>query len=120
MKVAVPSDGGFDGNAVPFEKAESFAIAEVGPDGIKEIKVLKPEKNMEEELKKEGVELVLAPEVSKELTLKLAQMGIKVLTGFSGKVKDVMTMAMKSTLKDFFKAGITMAKVGKKIMDRRL
>ncbi|WP_456368228.1 NifB/NifX family molybdenum-iron cluster-binding protein [Thermococcus sp.] len=119
MKVAVPSDGGFDGNAVPFEKARGLAIAEVGPDGVKEIKVLKPEGNIVEGLGKEGVELVLAPEVSKEMTMKLAQMGIKVLTGFSGKVKDVMMMAMKSTVRDFLKAGLTMAKVGKKMMDRR-
>ncbi|WP_297074203.1 NifB/NifX family molybdenum-iron cluster-binding protein [Thermococcus sp.] len=119
MRVAVPSDEGFDGNAVPFEKAKSFAIAEVGPDGIKEIKVLKPEENIGDELKKEGVELVLAPEVSKEITLRLARMGITVLTGFSGKVKDVMMTALKSTVRDSLKAGLTMAKIGKKMIDRR-
>jgi len=120
MRVAVPSDGGFEGKAVPFDASDGIAIAEVRPDGVREIKVIKPGDNVAEELKREGVELVLTPEIPDELALKFAKLGIRVLTGVSGKVKDVMMLALKGTVKRAFKAGLDMAKMGKDVMTRKL
>ncbi|WP_297498720.1 NifB/NifX family molybdenum-iron cluster-binding protein [Thermococcus sp.] len=120
MRVAVPSDGGFDGKAVPLDMAGGIAIAEIGPDGVKEIKVIKPGENAAGELKREGVELVLTPEIPEELALKFTKLGIMVLTGVSGKVKEVIMLALKGTVKNAFKAGLGMAKMGRDVVTRKL
>ncbi|WP_297419210.1 hypothetical protein [Thermococcus sp.] len=116
MRVAIPSDGGFEGSAVPLDKAQGIAVAEVGPDGVKEIRVIKPGKDVVEELRKEKIEVLISPEISKEMAVKLSNFGIKTFTGFSGRVRDVLAGTMKGMLK----AGLDVMKLGKNFMRRKL
>jgi predicted Fe-Mo cluster-binding NifX family protein len=110
VRVGIPSDNGFEGEAVSLKKAKGIAIADVGPDGIKEIKVIKPDSidTLASDLKENGVEVVLTPEIPKEVTEKLSKSGIKVFTGVAGKVKDVLMGIAKGSIK----LGIGMMKKG--------
>ncbi len=114
MRVAVPSDGGFEGNAVPLNKASGIAVAQIGPDGIKEVKVIRPGEDTIGEIRKEGVELLIAPEIPEEVVAKLSSLGIKTLTGVRGRVMDVLSWAMKEAIR----AGLSAFAKGTMFMGR--
>jgi len=94
MRIAVPSDGGVDGNSVPMAEARDIVVADVGPDGVKEIRVLKMQGDPIGELKRERVELLIAPEIPEALIEGLGRAGIRTIAGVGGRVMDVLRLAL--------------------------